>query len=226
MIKRREMILALFVFIFGFILLRIATEPRRAAKRTLLCYSNLHQIGVALAQYAQDHDDTLPRAWYGRNNGPSDAKSNYKWMDAIFPYLKNEALFTCPEDHFDKPYHFRSGTNYGSYVMNNAYYLPGDNLTPPAGLRFSQIKDFDSTVLVTDGFNDFQCAWPDIQNTPPPFSNDLPRLGAISGRHGNSFRPLALGCDGACSSALREFQLRRTQHNGKFYYPPLTVEDD
>lgn len=46
------------------------------------CLSNLKQLGLAVLQYAQDHDETLPSA--------------DKWQDELLPYLKNEQAFRCP----------------------------------------------------------------------------------------------------------------------------------
>lgn len=47
------------------------------------CLSNLKQMGLAILQYAQDHDEVLPHA--------------DKWCEEIFPYMKNDQLFICPE---------------------------------------------------------------------------------------------------------------------------------
>jgi prepilin-type N-terminal cleavage/methylation domain-containing protein len=69
-------------------------NARRAA-----CMSNLRQIGLGLLQYVQDYDEQNTKQWYGINSGPSDAVGSgtrYKWMDAIFPYVKSEQLFNCP----------------------------------------------------------------------------------------------------------------------------------
>src|SRR5690242_13863848 len=104
MITRREIALALLVLGFGFALLYWATEPRRQERCLFACYRNLSQIGVALQQYAQDYDDTYPRAWYGPDSGPSDARMRFKWMDAIFPYIKRTEIFTCPSDSTNKAY--------------------------------------------------------------------------------------------------------------------------
>jgi prepilin-type processing-associated H-X9-DG protein len=47
------------------------------------CLSNLKQLGLAILQYAQDHDEVLPHA--------------DKWCDEIMPYMHNEQNLKCPE---------------------------------------------------------------------------------------------------------------------------------
>jgi hypothetical protein len=193
-----------------------------------IAFNNLKRLGVAFHQYAQDCNDTYPRAYYGQADSPSDSKTNYKWMDALFPYLKEHNVFTCSEDDQNAPYRFRSRNQYGSYVINNAYFSPGDNLTPPAGLKLSRIRNFSETVLVTDGLNDFQFAWPNIKATPRPLQNGGFQLDSIHGRHYwvSRHRPLALGCDGGCSTGLHGFHKRTSQRNGQVFYPALTIEND
>lgn len=191
------------------------------------CASNLKLIGLAMAQYAQDYNETYPRSWFGRDAGASDDQSNYKWMDAIYPYVKKTEYFTCPADKNSSPYRFRSGTHYGSYVMNNAYYTPGDQYTPPSGVKISEMEVVNLTVLVTDGGGNFQFAWPDTYNAPP-IIGDYPRtLGAIRGRHrDNAGAPgfaIPLYCDGHILGNSLEY-VAKPAPNG--VYAGFTIEDD
>src|SRR4051794_32549832 len=74
---------------------RVRENARRSA-----CASNLKQIGLAITQYCQDYDETLPRfsladtsylgfAGYDGADGP-------RWADEIFPYIKSTQVFNCP----------------------------------------------------------------------------------------------------------------------------------
>lgn len=57
----------------------------REKSRPAACLSNLHQLGLALQMYAEDHDGHLPLV---RN-----------WPRAIYPgYVDSEGLFRCPSD--------------------------------------------------------------------------------------------------------------------------------
>lgn len=231
-ISRRELALVIVVVIFGAGLLYRVTEPSRERRRMGTCRSNLQQIGMAMMAYSQDHDEMLPRAWFGKDAGPSDATTNYKWMDAIFPYVKEEKFFNCPSDYVSKPYRFRSGTNYGSYVINNAYYAPGDEFTPPAGRDpwarpFNPLSTQSNPILVADGENDFQLAWPDVKSSPQidvSNINELRKLGTMTQRHLRTANRLF--CDGRVSSyPLRQDAAPKTI-NGHQIFTGLTIEDD
>jgi len=53
----------------------------RGKAQQAACMSNLKQIGLAFVMYMADHDNWLP---------------DENWVEAIYPYLNNRALFTCP----------------------------------------------------------------------------------------------------------------------------------
>ena len=53
--------------------------------RRVNCQLNLKQIGLAVAQYAQDYDDHLPPC---------------HWASVLLPYMKTEQLFCCPETNY------------------------------------------------------------------------------------------------------------------------------
>ena len=59
-----------------------AGAQARPATRKQSCLSNLKQMATGAMMYIQDHDGKLPDA--------------NKWVDALMPYLKNEAVFKCP----------------------------------------------------------------------------------------------------------------------------------
>ena len=66
-------------------------------------------MGTALMMYAQDYDESHPGVWFGPvNRGPwsqpTDGVTFYKWMDAVYPYVKNEQVFTCPSDGVNKKF--------------------------------------------------------------------------------------------------------------------------
>ncbi|RYX82003.1 DUF1559 domain-containing protein [bacterium] len=106
------------IAILAAILFPVFARARENARRSS-CQSNLKQIGLGLMQYTQDYDEQLIRSWYGAN-AASDAVSNYKWMDAIQPYIKSTQLFNCPSQSAygtgQGQYLFRNGANYGSYT--------------------------------------------------------------------------------------------------------------
>lgn len=54
----------------------------RARGRQTACQSNLRQIGLAVQQYLQDNDSTLP--------------AFINWREATASYIKSPAIFMCP----------------------------------------------------------------------------------------------------------------------------------
>jgi len=156
------------IAILAAILFPVFAQAREKA-RGAACLSNQKQIGTALMMYVQDSDETMPFYFYASDGsgGPSTpvgaSPVRYKWMDAIYPYIKSEAVFNCPSDRFpikakdgsgqvNNGYHYRgqpgsppaakeTGTNYGSYLMNATYRYdrggPGVSRTPPSGVYFN-----------------------------------------------------------------------------------------
>ncbi len=91
------------------ILLPVFSSARGKA-RTSACQSNLHQLGLALQMYADDHDGTYTRGQFW------PWTSVHLWSDAIEPYVRNQAVFVCPA----------AGQDQYSYGYNIAYWGRGD----------------------------------------------------------------------------------------------------
>lgn len=72
----------------------------RAKARQNVCASNLRQIGTALLAYMQDHDETIPNGRSADTVFPNHRTypMNAGWAGRLFPYVKDAALFHCPED--------------------------------------------------------------------------------------------------------------------------------
>jgi prepilin-type N-terminal cleavage/methylation domain-containing protein/prepilin-type processing-associated H-X9-DG protein len=87
------------IAILAAILFPVFARARENARRAS-CQSNLKQIGLGLLQYAQDYDEQFASTQYGPTNVNehwySDNSNVYKWMDAIYPYVKSEQIFDCP----------------------------------------------------------------------------------------------------------------------------------
>lgn len=89
------------IAILAAILFPVFGRARENARRTS-CASNLKQLGLGLVQYAQDYDETYPKAFYYYNNGANRSDS---WETAIAPYLgvkvaqiNGSRFLQCPSD--------------------------------------------------------------------------------------------------------------------------------
>lgn len=179
------------------ILFPVFARVRENAKRST-CLSNMKQIGLAMIQYTQDYDETMVAQRYG--NGTCGSGSNgtaytgpscgqYKWMDALYPYIKNEQVFTCPstktsdQNSIYESYESLTGSQtsnkYGSYVLNVTYPTTGDAFTPPVSVQSSAgtfdlrktatIADSSGTVILADGpLNDYMFYWDTTASGSPP----------------------------------------------------------
>ncbi|MGI4788594.1 MAG: DUF1559 domain-containing protein [Janthinobacterium lividum] len=231
------------IAILAAILFPVFSKVRESARRTS-CTSNLKQIGIALVQYADDNDEHLvsfispPPAY-----GPSDAVTNSKWMDAVYPFLKSEQVFDCPDHSYPAApgyymstgdYKFRSGSNYGSYAINDFYrdYADPIHHSPPVSLSdnprtLSQFDAASTTVWVMDG-DSYWISCQDLSTYPTP----VVISGAVNellDEYGDHLIERHLGtlnvlyCDGHVK-ATHLAQLTKTNSQG--IMPAFTLEDD
>jgi prepilin-type processing-associated H-X9-DG protein len=123
------------IAILAAILFPVFAQAREKARQSG-CLSNLKQIGTALMMYVHDYDEILPSPDHA-TDGPSSL-GNQKWMDRIYPYVKNEQLYNCPSDGFGRKaggqavqkYRYAGAAaplapnlrEFGSYAMNFAYW--------------------------------------------------------------------------------------------------------
>jgi prepilin-type N-terminal cleavage/methylation domain-containing protein/prepilin-type processing-associated H-X9-DG protein len=77
------------IAILASILFPVFGRARENARRSS-CQSNLKQIGLGFAQYAQDYDEKYPVGSRG-NLGQG-------WAGPLSPYIKSTQVFACPSD--------------------------------------------------------------------------------------------------------------------------------
>ena len=139
------------ITILAAILFPVFTQAREKARQTT-CVSNQKQIGLAMLQYCVDYDEMMPYAEFGVYSG----ERLYYWQDAIYPYVKSNGVFSCPDTGTDmgiNPYYPLApqttgylgrhqgggvgqpggwGGSIGSYMVNSAYWgwQPGRSPIP------------------------------------------------------------------------------------------------
>jgi prepilin-type N-terminal cleavage/methylation domain-containing protein/prepilin-type processing-associated H-X9-DG protein len=227
-------ILAAILFpVFG----RARENGRRAS-----CASNLKQIGLGLIQYSQDYDEILVADWYGTNGttqAPGAATVSYKWNDAIFPYLKSEAIFTCPSAvptgsraAAAKPWRYYRNIpagqeneldENGSYSIVHGYGTLDNDRTPPVShplssganqlVSLARVEAPTTSVWVLDGSGAFS------SNIATLTSRDIT---SVSPRHLETVN--ALFVDGHVKAVKRDFVFRRDATDT--FFPALTIQDD
>lgn len=158
------------IAILAAILFPVFARARENARRSS-CQSNLKQIGLGLLQYSQDYDEAQPLTAFG-GGGPSNYPTKYKWMDAIYPYVKSEQIFMCPSDTVSTNYRYAGNAPgqdlylWGSYTYNNAYY--GYAGASPVGVKLAAIEAPTTTAWILEQLNaaDIELAWGNAAANP------------------------------------------------------------
>jgi prepilin-type N-terminal cleavage/methylation domain-containing protein/prepilin-type processing-associated H-X9-DG protein len=236
------------IAILASILFPVFGRARENARRSS-CQSNLKQIGLGLTQYLQDYDEKMPNSAFGAATADTNAV-NYKWMDAIYPYIKSEQIFVCPSDSDSKYIYWgRLGSlgltsthDYGSYGQNGAYRLTGDSQTPPRSAAYlvslPAIASPSTTVWATDTNNreeangSFGFSWDSPATNPNVVTgaSGFKQLEKIVARHLETTN--VLFCDGHVKSmkldalAAKKSIVDPLDGATKSVMPLFTIEDE
>ncbi|MDR3709316.1 MAG: DUF1559 domain-containing protein [Capsulimonadaceae bacterium] len=128
------------IAILAAILFPVFATAREKARQST-CISNLKQIGVAFTQYEQDYDEMTP----------CGSVNKAGWAGYIFPYVKSNAAFLCPDDTYVNA---NSAYQTESYCMN--LWL---NWAVPSGkqnaVSIVQMTAPASTVLICETYGGF-----------------------------------------------------------------------
>lgn len=85
------------IAILAAILFPVFARARENARRAS-CQSNLKQLGLSIAQYTQDYDESY---MVGSSIGDWPCAQSYaafNWPQILQPYIKNVGVFVCPSD--------------------------------------------------------------------------------------------------------------------------------
>ena len=100
--------------------------------RRASCQSNMKQLGLALAQYSQDYNNTLPA--YASASG-------YGWRESLYPYAKSTGIYQCAND--------ARGRN-NEYSPDNLPRSYGANAAVITGGSVRAINNPTQTITVVD----------------------------------------------------------------------------
>lgn len=157
----------------------------RAKARQATCTSNLKQIGMGAAMYAQDYDErVLPVQTLGVGKryywwASFDGATRNDAEGLLYPYMKNAQIQVCPE--FSNSLRTTLGlTGYGyNYNCLSPLVAPTYDVRPVSLARISNVSE---TVQMTDSarLNTWQYAAPTLEGNAylEPPSSDYPTVHA------------------------------------------------
>src|SRR5436309_3660014 len=113
------------IAILAAILFPVFAQAREKA-RTAMCLSHMNQVGKGIIMYAQDWDEAMAYNYHYAVN-----RHDLWWFqDDIRPYIKNEAIYSCP-----------SAAIHATYGDAPPYGYR------PAGLPKPLVKDYNGNVM-------------------------------------------------------------------------------
>jgi prepilin-type N-terminal cleavage/methylation domain-containing protein len=123
-------------------LLLPAVQAAREAARRSQCANNLHNIGTALLNYADTHDETLPAATQYRpgrqvGNPPSDSGPGGTWVMEILPFIEQVPLY----NRFNRTVPVHADVNKDLLGLSLPILVcPSDSEAPPGGVFQAGVK--------------------------------------------------------------------------------------
>jgi prepilin-type N-terminal cleavage/methylation domain-containing protein/prepilin-type processing-associated H-X9-DG protein len=85
------------IAILAAILFPVFAQAREKA-RAASCLSNLKQLTTGFMMYSQDYDETFPQWKWQPNYSAGANNATSLWHNAIYPYVKNAQVYSCPSD--------------------------------------------------------------------------------------------------------------------------------
>jgi len=137
------------IAILAAILFPVFAQAREKARETT-CLSNKKQVVLALLQYVQDYDEQLP--FNSNAGGLRNNTTSYVWQDMVFPYVKSEAAFDCPDNPFNSNNQDANGL---IADFSKAHYIYYKNLKPSQYNRPGGTDLYYGSDAINIGYSEF-----------------------------------------------------------------------
>jgi prepilin-type N-terminal cleavage/methylation domain-containing protein/prepilin-type processing-associated H-X9-DG protein len=142
------------IAILASILFPVFARARENARRSS-CQSNMKQVGLAILQYVQDYDETLPivasqqtvtpfpTTGLGQMASDHPQADHWGWIECVMPYIKSTVVFVCPSDSQAR---IGGGLPRASYGMNR--FLGWKSYSPGGQRRGYNNAGCDNTYYI------------------------------------------------------------------------------
>jgi prepilin-type processing-associated H-X9-DG protein/prepilin-type N-terminal cleavage/methylation domain-containing protein len=146
-----------------------ALSKAKASAQRAKCISNLHQLGLAVQMYWDDHDGDCFRYgpvntnggllyWFGWIDGPWVPEGDRHFdptQGALWPYYEGRGVDLCPGFDYSSP-HYKPKAKGASYGYGYNQHLSGPSHKEP--VNTSQFTNASDLVIFADAaqVNDFQ----------------------------------------------------------------------
>ena len=176
------------IAILAAILFPVFAQARAKAQQAA-CASNVRQMGLGVAMYAQDYDERFPLA---ATLLPDFTFLN--WHDFVDPYVKNKQIWNCPsttlplKDSGGKPVcHYGFNTFYLNTALSGAAVNPANpnDLNNAPGISLAAVSAAAHTVLMADtiGVTSVPANHSSTYLLPPSHTTDEIYWGRPEARH-------------------------------------------
>ena len=126
------------IAILAAILFPVFARAREKARQAT-CQSNLKQIGLAWAMYAQDYDERCAPC---ATRTADDTGYLAYWWDLFYPYINNVQLYECPSQTSTRGY----GYNRRCFTLYPGYR------TQPTIAKLAAIKQPSEKICMADAY--------------------------------------------------------------------------
>lgn len=142
------------IAILAAILFPVLQRAKLSAKASAAS-SNVKQLAVAMAMYADSYDDRFTPAAYPEGN------TYYLWHDILDPYVQNKEIWLCPGSQVNEKDATGERTSHWGY---NAGYITDilpdfSNVFTHRAVSYSEIADPVETVLFVSARSSVANSW-------------------------------------------------------------------
>lgn len=135
------------IAVLAAILFPVFASAREKA-RSITCLSNTKQLGLAVALYAEDNDDSFPTCSMVMSGMPPVAS----WIDIVQPYTKSKLIQRCPSDASANWSSTTSPrvTSYGYNAYFDPFHGPYGDMMSPRPFTMAGIARTSECVVASE----------------------------------------------------------------------------